>query len=138
MSELRAHANRMMCLDNPEQIEIRGDYSSGSAKTLQIELRETNFQRRFDATGDQNKDGPVVFTLNDEIERLQSEGEAVLTVEHVEEGESIGEVSHLSGYDEPKGDPQNDQIADLTGGIFLGFEELLSNNDELIEGNESF
>ena len=48
MAELKAYAKNMMCLDDPSLIEIRGDYSSPRAMTLQLELRETNHERRFD------------------------------------------------------------------------------------------
>ena len=47
MEELRAYAKNMMCLDDPNLIEIRGDYSSPRAMTLQLELRETNPAKRY-------------------------------------------------------------------------------------------
>ena len=57
MEVLRTYANSIsiMCLDDPSLIEIRGDYSSPRAMTLQLELRETEAARRYQNIDDTSR-----------------------------------------------------------------------------------
>ena len=86
IEELRAYAKNMMCLDSPELIEIRGDYSSPRAMTLQLELRETQAALR-------NKD------VEDESRLDMSQGVIVEIHDYEEEEEGRSEKK-VNSYDE--------------------------------------
>ena len=116
MEELRAYAKNMMCLDDPSLIEIRGDYSSPRAMTLQLELRETNLEQRDQSIlNDWHSNSTVTPRVDDQGPESNLKSNETTTFDFVENLSSTDAVvneaqnSDLENNELPVSDTNNDE-----------------------------